>query len=180
MQTTKLARRYAQGIYSWTEENGCTSVVVQEMKQIISILKGSPELEKFFNNPVVPSRNKFAVLSEVFKFLSPSTTKILELVLRQKRERELANIARSFIHYVEMIHGVQRVELTTATILTEDIKSKILSSTSLINENYSTLDIKEIIDPSILGGYILRIGDRQIDASVSSRLERIKKEFQQH
>ena len=89
----------------------------------------------------------------------------------------MQNIAQEFVNKVNEMNGVQRITLTSATQLTEGNIESVLKSTPLINHD-NKFDVKTIIDPAILGGYILRVGDQQIDASVKSKLGKLKKEFQ--
>lgn len=84
---------------------------------------------------------------------------------------------RKFINKVEDMNGVQRITLTSATTLSNDNVQNILRSSSLVNHNQK-FDVKTIINPNILGGYILRVGDQQVDTSVKSKLSQLKKEFQ--
>ena len=78
---------------------------------------------------------------------------------------------------VEDLNEVQRITLTSADSLTPENIQNILKTSALVNHNQK-FDVKTIINPNILGGYILRVGDQQIDASVKSKLTRIQKEFQ--
>jgi F-type H+-transporting ATPase subunit delta len=96
------------------------------------------------------------------------------LVIKHGRENQLKNIAQEFINKVEDINGVQRVTLTTATQLSKENIDQILRSTNLVNAN-SNFDLKLIINQDILGGYILRVGDQQVDASVKTKLNQLKK-----
>jgi F-type H+-transporting ATPase subunit delta len=98
------------------------------------------------------------------------------LVIKHGRENQLKNIAQEFINKVEDINGVQRVTLTTATQLSKENIDEILRNSNLVNTN-ANFDLQMNIKPEILGGYILRVGDQQIDASVKSKLNQVKKDF---
>ncbi|WP_042720930.1 ATP synthase F1 subunit delta, partial [Flavobacterium sp. B17] len=111
------------------------------------------------------------------KGLSSSSRNIITLVIRHGRENQLKNIAQEFINKVEDINGVQRVTLTTASEISKDNIDQILKSTNLVKAD-SNFDLKVNVNPKILGGYILRVGDQLVDASVKSKLNQIKKDFQ--
>ena len=102
---------------------------------------------------------------------------MLQLIIKQGRESQLQNIAQEFINKVEDMKGVQRITLTSAVELSSENISNILKSSDLVNHD-NKFDVKSIINPEILGGYILRVGDQQVDASVKSKLSKLKKEFQ--
>lgn len=177
MLTSKVAKRYAQGLLNFTQESGSTEAVLGEMKDLVKTISGSKELQSFFNSPVIDVKKKLSVSSELFKNFSPVTRNIIHLVIKHGRENQLQNIAQGFINKVEDMNGVQRITLTTATALSEDNIKNILGSTNLVNPAHK-FDIQTIIKPEILGGYILRVGDQQVDASVRSKLAKLKKEFQ--
>jgi F-type H+-transporting ATPase subunit delta len=177
MLTSKVAKRYAQGLLDFTNESGQTATVFSEMKDVVKIMGESQDLNKFFLTPYIDSKKKVEVASQIFKGLSQSSQNLITLVIKHGRENQLKNVAQEFINKVEDINGVQRITLTTATQLSKENLDQILRSTNLVNAN-SNFDLKVNIKPEILGGYILRVGDQQIDASVKSKLNSIKKDFQ--
>ncbi|WP_370900986.1 ATP synthase F1 subunit delta [Chryseobacterium gossypii] len=177
MLTSKVAKRYAQGLLDFTNESGQTATVFSEMKDVVKIMTESKDLNKFFLTPYIDSKKKIEAANEIFKGLSVSSQNLIRLVIKQGRESQLKNIAQEFINKVEDINGVQRVTLTTAIQLSQENIDQILRSTNLVNPD-SNFDLKVNINPDILGGYILRVGDQQIDASVKTKLNQVKKDFQ--
>jgi len=176
MLTSKVAKRYAQGLLEFTNESGQTATVFSEMKDVKKLMSESEDLYKFFKTPYIDAKKKVEVAKEIFKGLSPVSQNLITLVIKHGRENHLKHIAQEFINKVEDINGVQRVTLTTATQLSNDNLNEILKSSNLVKPN-SNFDINVIVKPEILGGYILRVGDQQVDASVKSKLNNIKKDF---
>lgn len=177
MRTSKVAKRYAQGLLNFTQETGNTPSVFGEMKDLLATLEKSKELRNFFNSPIIEVKKKISVAGEIFKSFSPVAQNLIQLVIKNGRESQLQGIGQEFINKVEDMNGVQRITLTSATPLSADNIQNILKSTSLVN-HAQQFEVKSIINPDILGGYILRVGDQQIDTSVRSNLSRMKKEFQ--
>lgn len=177
MLTSKVAKRYAQGLLSFTQDSGNTEAVFAEMGDVAKTIANSRELQNFFASPIIDGKKKQAIAAEVFKTFSPVTKSLITLIIKQGRESEMQNIAQEFINKVNEMNGVQRITLTSAAQLSETNVDSILKSTSLINHE-NRFEVKTVIDPELLGGYILRVGDQQIDASVRSKLGRLKKEFQ--
>lgn len=176
MLTSKVAKRYAQGLLDFTQESGNTESVFNEMKDIVKIMSQSKDLNQFFSTPIIDARKKEAIALEIFKDFSPVAKNIIRLIIKQGRESQLKGIAQEFINKVEDIKGTQRISLTSASKLSEQNIQKIIADSKMVNvTNY---DLETIIKPEILGGYILRVGDQQIDASVRTQLNNIKKEFQ--
>ncbi|MBW8360855.1 MAG: ATP synthase F1 subunit delta [Kaistella sp.] len=177
MLTSKVAKRYAQGLLNFTQESGKTDSVYSEMADIVKTIEKSKELQNFFASPVIDTKKKISIAMQIFKSFSPVAQNMIQLVIKQGRESQMQNIAQEFINKVEDINGVQRITLTSASSLSEGNIQNILKSSSLVNHD-NKFDVKTIINPKILGGYVLRVGDQQIDASVRSKLTQLKKEFQ--
>ena len=102
---------------------------------------------------------------------------MITLVIKQGREKYLEDIAKEYIEKVEEMNGVQKATLTTAEELSQQSIEHIVKSSSLIDAN-KKYKIKSIIKPELIGGYILRVGDQQIDNSVRTHLTNLRKEFQ--
>lgn len=177
MLTSKVAKRYAQGLLDFTQESGNTVSVFAEMKDVVKIMKDSKELKNFFASPIIDAKKKISAASQIFVQFSPVTQNLITLVIKQGRESHLQDIAQEFINKVEDLQGVQRVTLTVATQLSSKNTDEIIKTTTLVDhtKNY---DLKVVVNPEIIGGYILRVGDQQVDASVRTKLNQVKKEFQ--
>jgi len=177
MLTSKVAKRYAQGLLDFTNESGQTATVFSEMKDVVKIMNESKDLIRFFHTPYIDSKKKVEVANEIFKGLSVSSQNFITLVIKKGRENQLKNIAQEFINKVEDIKGVKRITLTTATELSKENIEQILKSTSLVKAD-ANFDLTVNVNPALLGGYILRVGDQQVDASVKAKLNQVKKDFQ--
>ncbi|WP_332027706.1 ATP synthase F1 subunit delta [Kaistella sp.] len=177
MLTSKVAKRYAQGLLNFTQESGNTDAVFTEMGDIVKTIEKSKELQSFFASPIIDVKKKISIALEIFKDFSPVTKSMLQLIIKQGRESQMQNIAQEYINKVEDMNGVQRITITSASALSSENISNILKSSELVNHD-NKFDVKSIINPEILGGYILRVGDQQVDASVKSKLSKLKKEFQ--
>lgn len=177
MLTSKVAKRYAQGLLNFTQESGNTDAVFGEMGDIVNTISKSKELQNFFASPIIDSKKKVNIAMEVFKDFSPVTKSLIQLIIKQGRESQIQMIAQEFLNKVDQMNGVQRITLTSASQLTSENIDKILQSSHLVN-HANKFDVKSIINPEILGGYVLRVGDQQVDASVRSKLNKLKKEFQ--
>ena len=177
MLTSKVSKRYAQGLLNFTQESGNTDSVFTEMGDILKTIEKSKELQSFFASPIIDVKKKVSIALEIFKDFSPVTKSMLQLIIKQGRESQLQNIAQEYINKVEDMNGVQRITITSASALSSENINNILKSSELVNHD-NKFDVKSIINPEILGGYILRVGDQQVDASVKSKLSKLKKEFQ--
>lgn len=176
MLTNKVAKRYAQGLLDFSKESNQVQAIYGEMKDVVKTMSNSKDLQKFLSTPFIDYKKKLNVVKEVFKNFSPLSQNFVNLVVKQGRETHLQDIAQEFINKVDAENGVQKISLITATQLSNEVVEKILKSTQLVkNAQY---ELKVSVNPEILGGYILSVGDYQIDASVKSKLNQLKKDFQ--
>jgi len=107
--------------------------------------------------------------------MDPLTSSMIDLVVKNGRENYLPAIARVFIHETMKFNGVTESHLTTAVEVSPEIKKQI---SDLIADLFKTkIELKESVDPDIIGGFILRIDDSYIDASIRSKLRKIRKEL---
>jgi F-type H+-transporting ATPase subunit delta len=115
------------------------------------------------------------VLSEVFGSVQADTKSLFRLLQENKRFQILEAIATQFNAQFDEMNGVEVAKVTTAFPITADLEAKILAKATSISTKKIT--IQNTVDPSIIGGFILRIGDKQYNASVSNRLQELKREF---
>ena len=177
MLTSKVAKRYAQGLLDFAQESEQVDAVFGEMKDIVKIMSESKELNQFFANPSIDFRKKVAAAQDIFKAFSPVSQNLIKLTITQGRESSIKGIAEEFINKVNAINGVQKISITTASELNQQTIQDILKSTDLVNAN-GKYELETLVKPDLLGGYILRVGDQQVDASVKTKLGKIKKDFQ--
>lgn len=177
MLTSKVAKRYAQGLLDFAKDQGNTQDLFKEMQEIRSVWDNSKELRLFLGSPIIEGKKKIAIAAEIFKSFSPTAKNLITLVIKQGRESHLRDIAQEYINKVEDENGVQRISLTVASELSQETIENILKTSSFVNLD-KEYDLTTVIKPDILGGYILRVGDQQIDASVNSKLNQVRKEFQ--
>lgn len=177
MRTSKVAKRYAQGLLDFSKDSNTTTALFSEMQDVVKILRSSKDLNSFLETPVLDSKKKIAIMSLIFKNFSITAKNFISLIIKRGRETYIEQIAQEYVNKVETLQGVQRVSLTSAIQLSAENVDAILKSTNLVNAAQK-FDLQTNIKPDILGGYILRVGDQQIDASVKSKLSQLKKEFQ--
>jgi F-type H+-transporting ATPase subunit delta len=172
---SRAAIRYAKAILETAVSTGKANQVNDDMKSIIAAVNSSADLKDFLASPIITSEVKMNVLSEVFGSVEEDTKSLFRLLQENKRFEILEAIATQFNVQFDDMNGVEVANVTTAFPITADLEAKILAkATSMSNKK---ITIQNTIDPSIIGGFILRIGDKQYNASVSNRLQELKREF---
>ncbi len=176
MASTRAAIRYAKAVLDLTKDTKATDVVLNDMKAVVATLEESKDLRLALQSPVIKAEDKRAVLKEVFKTSSKETIGLIDILVDNKRINMLGQVAASFVDIYNKDRGVQTATVTTATALTPELETKVLAK---VTELTGSTDVKleNIIDESIIGGFILRVGDTQYNASIASQLGKLKREF---
>ena len=172
---SRAAIRYAKAILETAVSTGKANQVNDDMKSIIAAVNSSADLKEFLASPIITSEVKMNVLSEVFRSVQADTKSLFRLLQENKRFEILEAIATQFNVQFDEMNGVEVAKVTTAFPITADLEAKILAKATSISTKKIT--IQNTVDPSIIGGFILRIGDKQYNASVSNRLQELKREF---
>jgi len=175
MSGSRAAIRYAKAVLSLATDHKSSDAINSDMKSIATAIAESEDLNQMLQSPVVRSSDKKAVLLAVFKNANVATTNLIDTLIVNKRLPLLKDVASSYIHLYDELRGSQIATVTTAIPLTEDLKTKVLAKVKELTGKDAELE--SIIDESILGGFILRVGDTQYNASISNKLDKLKREF---
>lgn len=172
---SRAAIRYAKAIIDIATESNNTTAVNNDMKSIVSAIKESEELKDFLSNPIVNGAVKMSALSEIFPSLQTETKGLFQLLLANKRFEILSAIATQFNNLFDIASGIEQAVVTTAVPLTAELE--VLVKNKLKEFSSNTISITNVVDASIIGGFVLRIGDKQYNASVANKLQQLKREF---
>ena len=175
MSGSRAAIRYAKAVLSLAIDNKSAEAVNNDMKLITSTIAQSEDLSQMLYSPVVRSSDKKAVLLAVFKKANVATTHLIDTLISNKRLAILNDVAASYTGLYDELRGTQVATVTTAVPLTADLKTKVLTKVKELTGKEA--EVENIIDESILGGFILRVGDIQYNASIANKLDKLKREF---
>jgi F-type H+-transporting ATPase subunit delta len=175
MNDSKISVRYSRALFQLALEKKILDQVNQDMILISEVCK-VPEAKEFLHSPIIIPSKKEAILHKMFGAnVENITLSLLDLVVKNGRERFIPAIARVFIHETKKYKGVTETSLTTAVKVDDKVKKEI---TDLISGVFRTkVELEENIDSGIIGGFILRVDDNYIDASIKNKLRKIKKEL---
>jgi F-type H+-transporting ATPase subunit delta len=175
MANTRAAIRYAKAILDIAQASNNTANVNQDMINIAEAVVESKELKVFLNNPIVKGSAKFAAISEIFASAQAETKGLFQLLHENSRFEILAEVATQFSVLFDELNNVGTAVVTTAFPITSELESQVLAKIATFSNKKVTL--KNTVDPSIIGGFVLRMGDKQYNASVKNRLQQLKREF---
>ena len=171
-----VASRYAKSLLDLSVEKGQLEAVYADMLQVKGICDNSKEFITFLNSPIINSDKKISVIKAVFdgKF-NLITDGFLTIVASKRRESVIPEMAASFIEQYRSHKNILTAVVTSANGLDAATKQKALD---LVKSQLSgEVELVEKVDANIIGGFILKIGDKQLDKSVARQLSNLKKEL---
>jgi len=177
MKNTRAALRYAKAALSTSLDQKLEEAVAKDMQEIIAVFQTNQDLALFLDNPIVASQVKQEALTKVFSALQPLSVQLIALLAKNNRIDLLDQVATAFLSLLEKHQGKETAIVTTAIALTPDLEKTILAKAKELTS--SQISLQNNVDPSIMGGFILRIGDMQYNASVAYQLEQLKRELTQ-
>lgn len=176
MSELRVASRYAKSLIELAAEKGVLEQVHEDMKLFASVISQNRDFQMMLRNPIVKSDKKLAVINSVFKGkVNEMTLAFYNIVARKSRESILEFISPEFEKQYNIMKGIQRASVTSATQLSPELRQQL--GEKLAEETGKTIQLEEIIDPSLIGGFVLKVGDKQIDSSVKYSLRKLKNNF---
>lgn len=179
MRGSRAAIRYAKALMQMAQEKGSLQSIISDVKLIESTIKSSKDLRNLLSSPLVKGDKKQGILNAIFSNkVDALTESFIQQVVGQSRESILDLICEQFIELYNTMHKIAKVDLKTATAINNETRALILNT---IKEKYqlSEIELTESVDSDLIGGLVLRIGDRQLDASIKGQLKNIENELVQ-
>jgi F-type H+-transporting ATPase subunit delta len=176
MEGTRAASRYAKSFLDLALEQGVLEKAYADMKYIAEVCKTNSDFRTFLKSPIIKTDKKQAVLKEVFSGkLDKVTDAFVQLITAKKREIYLAEIAEEFLNQYNAKKEILKAVVTTANGIDEATRKKVLELVKGTGQNEVILEEK--INKDLIGGFIIRVGDKQIDASIARKLNNLKRGF---
>ncbi|WP_299015227.1 ATP synthase F1 subunit delta [uncultured Polaribacter sp.] len=176
MKDARAALRYAKAILNLAKDSASESAVNDDMSLIKSTLAENSELEIMLKSPIVKSSDKMNVLNALFDGkVNTITLGLFHLLQDNKRVAMLDSVAKQYAIVFDHLKRTQVATVITAVSLTAEVEQQVLDK--IVALTGAKANLENVINPDILGGFILRVGDVQYDASISNYLNELKKEF---
>lgn len=175
MIEARAAVRYAKAILDMAKEKKALEAVEKDMRSIVSTISDSKELKDVLASPVISGALKKKALMDIFKGSHAITEGSISMLVDNKRIGMLYEVALKYIVLNEQLKGKDVAYVTTVVPLNAAMEKKVLKQVATLTGNEVT--IENNVDETIIGGFILRVGDLQYDASISNKLNNLKREF---
>ena len=168
-----VSKTYGEALFELVLEKGTMDEALEELNGVLGVLKEHGELDQLLTHPKISKEEKISVMEQVFKGrISDDVLGFLLILIEKDRYTELPAVAEYFISQVREYKNIGTAQVTSAFPVTEEqkkqIEEKLLSTT-----DYTAFDMEYQTDPSLIGGVIIRIGDRVVDGSVRNKLAKL-------
>ena len=176
MKGSLAARRYAKSLLELSLDKNIADAINDDMQLIGMTIAESADLENLLQSPIVKAEKKGEVLSAIFGGkVNALTNDLIKMVTSKGRESILPLIAMSYIELFKEHKKVSLVEVSSATALTDEQKTKITEM--IAKKGITNIEMVESVNPDLIGGFVVRFGDQQIDASVARKLSDLRQEL---
>lgn len=172
----RAAKRYAKAFISFISENNSEEKTINEIKNLQEILFNNRDLRSFLKSPIIENKKKISIAEEVFKPYSDETKRLISLIIKNGRSEILVQVVNEIININRKQRGIQKAVITSAKALT-DAQNKAIKNHLLNIMKANDIEIENKVDASLLGGFKIRIEDLLYDATIQTKLNRLKQEL---
>lgn len=178
MSEIQVASRYAKSLIDLAEEQNALEPIKGDIETFVSVLKKNSQLAAVLRNPIINQDKKLAILNNLFgKTFNKVVLAFFRIMVSKGRSEVLFSTGREFLNEYNKREGIIRATVTSAVPLSEPIRKEI--EKVVVDATKCRVVLEPKVDRDLIGGFILKVGDRQFDASIASKLSKLKKEFSQ-
>ncbi|WP_183563205.1 ATP synthase F1 subunit delta [Mucilaginibacter sp. SP1R1] len=176
MSELTVGSRYAKSLIDLAQEQNIVDVIKADMDLFLHTLKASSELKAVLSNPIISHAKKIKILDEVFlNKVNKATIAFFKLMVTKGRGEVLFTTAYEYINLYNIKKHITKAKVASATKLSAANEQVIIAEVQKAVGGTVILETK--VDPSLIGGFVLTVGDRQVDTSIAASLKKLKKEF---
>lgn len=172
----RVASRYSKALVELANSKGALDAIKSDMETVINLFEESREFARFIASPILTPVKKKSVLKSIFDGkVNPITSSFFDLMVDKGRENGLLQIAKETLKKYNEINGIQTVDFYTSIEMNDSVKNEI--SSTLAKSLGKKIELRSTVKEDLIGGYILRVDDKQIDHSVKGSLQKLRNEF---
>lgn len=176
MSEVTIGIRYAKSLIELAQEQNIVDAIKADMDTFIATVKASSELKAVLSNPIVPQHKKVQILDGVFGGrVDKLTIAFFKLMVNKGRGDVLYVTAKEYINLYNIAKHITKATVVSATPLSAANKQVITDE--LQKAIGGTIQLNAKVDAALIGGFVLTVGDRQLDTSVQSALNKLRKDF---
>lgn len=172
-----ISKTYGDALFELALEKKCEDSLFSEAEEVLKALSENPDFSKLMNHPKILKEEKLKILEAVFKGrISDELTGFMTIIIRKDRFAEMEEIFRYFISRVKEHKGIGVAYVTTPFTL-DEIKKATVKERLLATTSYKKMEIHYDVEEGLIGGMVIRIGDRVVDSSIRTKLEELKRQL---
>ncbi|HEY9047689.1 MAG TPA: ATP synthase F1 subunit delta [Ohtaekwangia sp.] len=180
MADSRAASRYVKSLLGLAVEQNALDQVHADMQLFDKTVEGSRDFELLLKNPIIKHDKKRDILESLFKGkVHPLTMSIFDIITRKNREPLLPAIAKEFHNAYNEYKGIRKATITTAVPLDAKLKAEFEQIVKDLSKQ-KQVELLEKIDKDMIGGFVLQVGDKQIDTSIKNKLKALKVKFSEN
>lgn len=180
MTESRVSHRYAKSLLDLALEKGQLEQVSEDMRMVLETIRANHDFSVLLKSPVVKTDKKQEILKAIFGgHIGVITTAFLDIITGKRREGELEGIAEAFLAQYKKHKQILTAVITTASGLDEKLRAQVMDVVKQ-SAGGKAIELVEKTDKSLLGGFILRIGDKQVDSSVIRQIRDLERSFSEN
>ncbi len=173
-----VGTRYAEALYEIAAQENLVDKIEQEIKEVNSVIQSNTDLQKALYHPQISSEEKKDLLNALWgRKVSAVTMEFLKLLVEKQREKILDDIVVSYVALANKARNIIEAKITSAVKLTDQEKGQLEKLLNKLTGKRSK--ISYFVEPSLIGGIVVQIGDRVIDGSIRNRLDTLREHLRQ-
>lgn len=180
MKGPRIASRYAKSLLILCQERNEVDVVLADMELVANTIAASHDLELLLLSPVIKTDTKVKVLDKIFgTYVNPTTKTFMVLLTNKGRESMLGEIAHSFVAQVKEFKHIVTAKVISAAPFDPETRQVVRNLAQRLATGMS-IELEEHVNADLIGGFVLTVGDNQVDASVSGEIKNLRREFEKN
>jgi len=179
MKETRIGDRYAKALFDFALEKDKVERIYEDIVSILQVCETSKEFRLFLASPIIRYDKKIAVLSDIFKSsIDIITFEYLKIITKRRRESYIQDISKQFIVLYKKYKGIVTVVIRTAVKIDDKLRNRILKV--LENQTHAQIELIEEVDADLIGGFVIKMGDNQYDASLLKQIKKLRRDFDEN
>jgi len=172
-----IAKTYGDALFELALEENKLDAIADDVAAVAEAFKENPELSKLMNHPKIEKTEKCQVMENILKDkVADEITGFFDIIIKKDRYRDIQDILKYFLEKIKEYKNIGTAYVTTAFPLSDEQKSRV-EARLLETTKYEKMEINYSEDSSLIGGMVIRIGDRVVDSSIKTKLYEFTKDL---
>ncbi|GAB3006161.1 ATP synthase F1 subunit delta [Niabella terrae] len=177
MQNPRLASRYAKALVDIATEKGQLDPVYADMLWLQAVCKSNPDFVSLLRSPIIKADKKQKIVDAITRNqIGEISQSFIRLLINKGREANLPEVLPAFVKQYKQTNNIHTVNLTTAVPVSASVRDHIVNQVKQ-SAGVEKIELEEKVDPDLIGGFVLVMGDKMVDASIAYDLREIAKQF---